>query len=279
MVIKELIRKVSDTLKENGSDNPVFEAHLIIRTILSLSPIDVVLKSSEIVSEENISRIYTIAERRASGEPLQYILGTQEFMGMEFFVNPSVLIPRPETEILVEHVLEYFAGRPITALDLCTGSGCIAVSLAHFNKNAHVKGIDISEKAIETAKKNAENLGVDERVSFEVCDVFNMNSFGKYDLLISNPPYIKTEVIPALSKTVRSFEPVNALDGGGNGLTFYKHIINIAPKYLPRGGMLAFEIGYDQKEAVTNLMEPHFSEIKSIKDYSGNDRVVSGILI
>ncbi len=278
MVIKDLLYDIIDTLKKSGNDNPVFEAHLILRTILNLTPMDMVLNSNDEVSPEDIKKIYDIVKRRTDLEPLQYILGTQEFMGLEFLVNPSVLIPRPETEILVEHVLEHFKGKPFTALDLCTGSGCIAISLATFNKNALVKGIDISKSAISTAEKNAEKLDTKTRVSFEVCDVFSLKGFGKYDLIVSNPPYIESAVIPTLSETVKNHEPYSALDGGTDGLDFYRHIIDIAPKFLNRGGMLAFEIGYNQKDAVISLMEKNFYDIKLIKDYSDLDRVVSGIL-
>jgi len=160
MVIKELIAETVAFLKKHNNENPVFEAHVIARTILNLSPMDIVLKGNNEIEPETIQQIRKIASKRISGEPLQYILGTQEFMGLEFSVNPSVLIPRKDTEILVEYVLEYFAGKPITVLDLCTGSGCIGISIAHFNKNALVTGLDISPKAIETAKDNSKKLNV-----------------------------------------------------------------------------------------------------------------------
>lgn len=277
MVINELICETVKKLKENKNENPIFEANLIVRTILKLSPLDIILKGKTEVNEDEILQIYNITERRILGEPLQYILGTQEFMGLEFLVNPSVLIPRSDTEILVEHVLEHFSNKPVTVLDLCTGSGCIAISFAHFNINSYVTGIDISSDAIKTAQKNAELLGVSDRVTFQIADVFNMNLFGKFDLIISNPPYIEKGVIPTLSKTVREYEPLAALDGGDDGLDFYRHIISIAPKYLVSGGMLAFEIGYNQKDAVLSLMEKSFSDIRSIKDFGNNDRVISGI--
>ena len=278
MVIRELLDEAVKTLKNAENENPIFEAHLTIRTVLNLSALDIVLKVKDEVSKKDVDAVRKILTRRISGEPLQYILGTQEFMGLNFSVNPSVLIPRADTEILTEYVLSYFAGKPFSALDLCTGSGCIAISLAHFNKNAHIKGIDVSEGAIKTAQKNAEDLEVSDRVSFERADIFKLDSFGKFDLVISNPPYIESNVIPNLSDTVNSFEPHLALDGGADGLKFYRHIVKIAPKYLRNGGMLAFEIGFDQKHAVSELMKDSFTDITSLKDYSSNDRVVSGIL-
>ena len=228
-------------------------------------------------TEEALKEYHEGIERRAKREPLQHILGTQEFMGLEFIVSPSVLIPRQDTEILVEKSLEYFGGKPINVLDLCTGSGCIAISIAHFNKNARVHAIDISPDAISLAKQNAIKLGVDDRVSVEICDVFEFDKFGKYDLIVSNPPYIESDVIPTLQKQVNEFEPKSALDGGIDGVDFYRHIVEIAPKYLDFGGVLAFEIGYNQSRAVTALMEQSFKDIKTIKDYGDNDRVVIGI--
>lgn len=278
MVIRELLDEAVKTLKSAQNENPIFEAHLTVRTVLNLSALDIVLKAKDEVSDKDIDTVRKILLRRIKGEPLQYILGTQEFMGLNFSVNPSVLIPRADTEILTEYVLSYFAGKPFSALDLCTGSGCIAISLAHFNKNARIKGIDISEEAVKTAEKNAEDLGVSDRVSFKTADIFTLDSFGKFDLIISNPPYIESDVIPSLSDTVSGFEPHLALDGGADGLKFYRHIIKIAPKYLQKGGMLAFEIGFNQKQAVIEMMKDNFTDITAIKDYSSNDRVVSGIL-
>lgn len=278
MVIRELLDEAVKTLKSAQNENPIFEAHLTVRTVLNLSALDIVLKAKDEVSDKDIDTVRKILLRRIKGEPLQYILGTQEFMGLNFSVNPSVLIPRADTEILTEYVLSYFAGKPFSALDLCTGSGCIAISLAHFNKNARIKGIDISEEAVKTAEKNTEDLGVSDRVSFKTADIFTLDSFGKFDLIISNPPYIESGVIPSLSDTVSGFEPHLALDGGADGLKFYRHIIKIAPKYLQKGGMLAFEIGFNQKQAVIEMMKDNFTDITAIKDYSSNDRVVSGIL-
>lgn len=278
MVIREIINEVTRLLRESGNDNALFEAHLIVRKALSLSPLDMVLKANCEAAESVADLIFFQTHRRERGEPLEYILGTQEFMGLDFSVNPKVLIPRHDTERLVEHVLKHFGKKPFSALDLCTGSGCIAVSLLHFNKGARITALDISPDAIETAKKNAYLNGVECRARFEVCDIFTAELFGKFDLIVSNPPYIETEVIPTLSETVKMYEPHLALDGGADGLKFYRHITSLAPKYLLPGGMLAFEIGYNQAEAVSALMAENFSDITVIKDYGGNDRVVSGIL-
>lgn len=278
MVIKDLIIKISNDFNNHFVDNALFEANLIVKTVLNLSSLDVVLKGKEAVLDVDLKKIEEYSKRRISGEPLQYILGTQEFMGLEFRVNPSVLIPRGDTEILVEHILEHFGGKPINVLDLCTGSGCIAISLAHFNKNALVTAVDISPDAIECAKENARILGVSDRVSFRVDDIFSMDFFGKFDLIVSNPPYIESEIIPTLSGTVKDFEPLSALDGGADGLRFYRYITKIAPRLLNKNGLLAFEIGYNQKDAVVSILEDSFCNINTIKDYGNCDRVVSGIL-
>lgn len=277
MVIKEALQHAIHDLKQKNIDNAIFEAHLIFKTVTKLSELDLILRCSCELPTEQKSEIFSIIERRKKGEPLQYILGNEEFMGLEFMVDKSVLIPRQDTEILIETVLEHFSGKAFTALDLCTGSGCIAISLAHFNRNARITALDISFDAVNLAEKNAEKLGVADRVSFEVGDVFSKEWFGKFDLVISNPPYIESDVIPTLSKQVYCFEPKTALDGGIDGLDFYRHIVKNAPKYLSKGGVLAFEIGYNQKEAVTKLMEKDFKDIRAIKDYGDNYRVVIGI--
>ncbi len=277
MVIKEALQKVISDFKLHNVDNAIFEAHLIFKTVTALSELDLVLRGSENLKPADEAEILRLAARRKKGEPLQYILGTEEFMGLEFMVNPAVLIPRQDTEVLVETVLKAFDGKAFTALDLCTGSGCIAISLACHNKNARITAFDISQPAVNLARMNAERHGVQERVIFEVGDVFEKEWFGKYDLVVSNPPYIESDVIPTLAESVYYYEPKTALDGGADGLDFYRRIIKTAPKCLKKGGILAFEIGYNQGEAVEKLMQRSFKAVKVIKDYGGNDRVVTGI--
>jgi len=243
-----------------------------------MSPIDLVLKKGEEVSEKNKSMILSIVNRRMSGEPLQYILGTQEFMGLEFKVTPDVLIPRTDTEVLVEYILSKYPNKGFLALDIGTGSGCIAVSLAHFNHRAYIKAVDISAKAIEIAKFNARKNNVSSRISFINTDIFGFEPKGRFDLIVSNPPYIESSVIPTLDDTVKNYEPKTALDGGTDGLDFYRYIISIAPKILDDFGMLAFEIGYNQAESVSELMKKDFYNIEIEKDYGNNDRVAAGVL-
>lgn len=276
MVIKEILSKAISELKNADNENPVYEAHLIIREILNLSPIDLVLKGDLEVSKIRENLIKDAIKRRISHEPLQYILNSQEFMGLSFYVDKNVLVPRQDTEVLVETILEKMKNKSFSALDIGTGSGCIAISLAHYNKNALVRGIDISKSALEVAKKNAKDLGVSERVTFEEQDVFSLDAYGKYDVIVSNPPYIETDVIKTLDKDVKDHEPIGALDGGEDGLSYYRHIVKISPRLLTKSGILAFEVGHTQADAVKKLMENDFSQIEIIKDLCGVKRVVLG---
>ena len=277
MVIGDELSKVIGILKDNGNENPYFEAHLIFRHILKLSPTDLVLSRNKEISEEGIEIINSYVERRINHEPLQYILNSQEFMGIDFYVDENVLVPRQDTETLVEHILEHFKGGAINAIDIGTGSGCIAISIAKFNQNAHINAIDISKKALEVAKRNATDNGVLERINFIEADIFNYEPYGKYDLIVSNPPYIKSADIDGLQRDVNGFEPRGALDGGVTGLLFYERIVKISPKLLNTNGLLAFEVGFDQAEDVKRLMEKDFYDIKIINDLCGVERVVSGL--
>lgn len=278
MVIGEELSRVITTLKENGNTNPVFEAHLIFRHYLNITPMDLVLKSKELMNDEILKKISDAVNRRIKNEPLQYILESQEFMGLDFYVDKNVLIPRQDTEILVEHLLSLFLNRGFTALDIGSGSGCISISLAHFNKKAYVRGLDISDKALEVATKNSKINKVDDRVIFEKADIFKYKSYGKYDLIVSNPPYIETAVIETLDNDVKMYEPHIALDGGSDGLKYYRHIVEIAPDLLSDGGILAFEIGIGQADSVSQFMGEKFCDIEIIKDLCGIDRVVCGKL-
>lgn len=278
MVISELLSKSAKMLSDNGNDNPRFEAMHIICFVLKMPPKDFILGSSAQVSKDDETEVLKLIKKRISGVPFQHILGTQEFMSLEFSVSPDVLIPRQDTEALVEFLLDRTGSLSLSVLDIGTGSGCIPISLAHFKSNLTCKGIDISENALNLAEKNAEILGVSDRVLFEKCDILTDFPKGKYDIITSNPPYIKSDIIPTLQKEVRDFEPHLALDGGKDGLTFYRRIVEIAPKILNKGGLLAFEIGFDQAEEVTSLMKKDFENIETVKDLLKNDRVVAGFL-
>ena len=233
--------------------------------------------TDEINDKEAEERYKELIQKRKEHVPLQYILGTQEFMGYTFKVTPDVLIPRADTETVLEEVLlkvPQTLKKSETILDLCTGSGCIAISLALILKPEVCVGTDISEKALKIAKANGENLAP--MVKFIQSDLFE-NVTASYDLIISNPPYITTEECGKLMPEVKDHEPMLALDGKEDGLYFYKKIIKEAKNYLNPDGMLAFEIGYDQGEAVKNLMEAQdFACVEIKKDLSGLDRLVFG---
>jgi release factor glutamine methyltransferase len=215
-------------------------------------------------------------DKRLTHVPVQHITGSQCFMGLDFKVTPDVLIPRPDTEILVEEVLkDLHDGMRI--LDMCAGSGCILLSLLKYSNDCTGQGVDISPSALKVARENAEKLGIS-GAEFIESDLFQ-NVSGKFDILVSNPPYIKTSEIEGLMPEVSKYDPFIALDGHEDGVYFYKKILEGAGGFLNRGSLIAFEIGNDEGEAVSGLMkEAGLKNIEVIKDYGGNDRVVKGFL-
>ena len=232
------------------------------------------LKQGETAEEQAAERYFDCISRRAQRIPLQHITGEQEFMGLPFIVNEHVLIPRQDTEILVEEALSHLSGNE-QVLDMCTGSGCILISLEHYRKGIRAVGADISDEALQVAKRNAESLNAD--VTFLKSDLFEQVA-ERYDLIVSNPPYIRTKAIEELEEEVRLHDPMIALDGKEDGLYFYKKITEKSRKHLKQGGWLLFEIGYDQGEDVAKMMEKAgFTEVTVKKDLAGLDRVVSGM--
>ena len=229
-------------------------------------------------TEEALKEFNEGIARRAKREPLQHILGTQEFMGLEFFVNRHTLIPRQDTETLVELVLANHKEKDIKLLDMCTGSGCIAISLAVHGGYHHVEAADISTEALKVAEQNAEKL-LQDPIRFRHSDLFGAfdPNADKFDIIVSNPPYIPSDVIEELEPEVRDFEPRSALDGTADGLFFYEKLAEECGRFLKENGSVYFEIGHDQGEAVENLLRTHgFKDTKTIKDLAGNDRVVCG---
>lgn len=277
MVIREKLKNIIAMLRENGCENAVFEANQLMRSVMNLSATDLVIRHTSVLPTDKEQEIDALVKRRICGEPLQYIIGTQEFMSLEFIVNRSVLIPRADTETLVEFLLEQMNGKGFTLLDIGTGTGCIPLSVAHYNRRAYVRGIDISEKALETAEKNCARLNLCERASFEQLDILSEIPHGKYDVITSNPPYIEHDVIDTLQTEVKDNEPHLALDGGNDGLKFYRRICEAAPGLLGKDGRLIFEIGCNQAESVCGMLEKDFRDIGVIKDLCGNDRVVSAV--
>lgn len=228
------------------------------------------------VSEDKEILYKEYIDKRLTRVPLQHITGTQCFMGLDFKVTPDVLVPRPDTEILVEEVLkDLHDGMRI--LDMCTGSGCILLSLLKYSNDCTGQGVDISPEALKVARENADSLEISS-AEFVESDLFQ-NVSGKFDILVSNPPYIKTSEIKTLMPEVSIHDPYIALDGHEDGVYFYKKILETSPEFLNRGSLIAFEIGNDEGEAVSKLMEEAgLKNIEVIKDYGGNDRVVKGFL-
>ena len=293
--LKELIKIGENQLKEAGIMDSARDAKDLYCFLDKLDAVGLMMHWQDVLPDNTCEAYFELVERRAGGEPMQYITGVQEFMGLTFNVNPSVLIPRQDTETMVEDALEVlskgtlrgevFVEKPSfkDVLDLCTGSGAIGVSIAKLAGNVKVTCSDLSEKALETAKSNAVANG-QKSVRFEQGDLFEpfCGKLGKkkFDFIISNPPYIESEVIPTLQTEVKDHEPMMALDGGEDGLDFYKRIAEESPNHLKKGGVLMMEIGYNQGEAVCQLLEAteRFEKVACLKDLAHKDRIVVGLL-
>lgn len=280
--LSQAVREGARQLKQKGVENADYDSFALMSAINGMDRTYYLVYGSENVSAEDYEQFCAYITRRSHHEPLQHILGKAYFFGYEFLVNSDVLVPRPDTEILVEEVLKA-SDRNSVIVDMCTGSGCIILTLA---LQGHLKkgfGVDISEKALEVAKENQKKLSV-ENVAFVHSDLFDvlqdcLEDGEQADLIVSNPPYIRTEVIESLSEEVRLHDPMLALDGHDDGLHFYRKITKQAKKYLKSGGYLFYEIGYDQSEAVeTLLLEEGYTEVSTVKDLAGLDRVVKGRL-
>lgn len=264
------------TLAAAGIEEAELDARLLLEEICGTDRNTLLVYGGREVTEEERAQYKEMLEKRSAHIPLQQIIGRQSFMGLDFYVDENVLIPRQDTELLVEEALqELHDGMRI--LDLCTGSGCILLSLLKYSNDCEGIGADISEDALKVAERNRVQLGL-ENAAFVKSDLFEAVE-GKFDMLVSNPPYICSDVIDTLMPEVREHEPRLALDGSADGLRFYRRILADCGAYLKPGGMLFFEIGYDQGEAVKRLMEENgFLEVEVKKDYGGLDRVVLGTL-
>ncbi len=284
--IAELLKKGVEILGEGEYNNPLLDSQLLLCHVINVDKIYTYTHKDQVVDSQSVDKFFKFIDKRKSGYPIQYILGKQEFMGLDFYVKEGVLIPRPDTEILVEHIIElvkskYFGKKDlIRIVDIGTGSGAITLSLAHYLGNAHVYSIDISDTALEVATENSKKLGLESKVTFLKGDLFNpleeLKLHSSIDIIVSNPPYIPTKDILDLQKEVAEYEPKLALDGGEDGLDFYRRIVAESGKYIAHGGVLAFEIGYNQGNEVKELMAGGFKDIEIIKDLSGHDRVVVG---
>ena len=269
---KGLLDFGKEKLRQSGVEEAELDARYILEKVSGLSRAEYFLHSDDKIDNDKTEEFLRLIERRSERIPLSYVIGTRDFMGFTFKVNENVLIPEQETELLVEEVIKYCKGK--TVLDMCTGSGCIAISVSLLGEPSEVTASDISYKALEVAKENAEFLNAS-TVKFIKGDLFE-NITGSFDIIVSNPPYIETRVIEELEPEVRDYIPRLALDGDEDGLKFYKNITKKAIKYLNKNARIFYEIGYNQSEAVTDiLLKNGFEEIKIIKDYSGLDRIVT----
>ena len=276
MQYRELYRMGKARLTEAKIPEAELDARLLLEEVCGTDRNDLLVHGDKEIPPEQCDRYVEYIQRRQKREPLQQITGYQEFMGLRFKVTPDVLIPRQDTEILVEEVMRYVHDG-MHILDMCTGSGCILLSLLKYSNDCEGTGCDISEPALKVAEENAKELSLN--ASFVQSNLFE-NISGKYEFIVSNPPYIPTGVIPTLMEEVRDHEPVSALDGREDGLYFYREIVEKAGEYLYPGGMLFFEIGYDQAEKVSSLMqEAGYQEVTVCKDLAGLDRVVYGTLL
>ncbi|MBO6239878.1 MAG: peptide chain release factor N(5)-glutamine methyltransferase [Butyrivibrio sp.] len=275
MIYKEIYEKGTDILKRVGIRDDRLDARLLLEYVCKTDHSTLFAHPDREISDLEERSYMELISRRAQREPLAYILGNWDFMGLTFKVNENVLIPEQDTEILVEEALRYCEDG-MRVLDLCTGSGCIALSILNFTNETKAVCTDISEKALNVARENAVTLGLDNRADFFCTDLFPENNGAKFDLIVSNPPYIASGIIETLAPEVKDYEPRLALDGAEDGLVFYRRIIKSVPDYLFSNGYLVMEIGYDQGEAVVSLLkqDKRYHDIEVIKDYSENDRVV-----
>lgn len=274
MTIREALRAATARLEQADVPDADVDASYLLGQRIERRYAAMRINGHRALTEEQEKAFDALCDRRAAREPLQYILGETEFMGLTFHVEPGVLIPRADTEILVEKALKVMPPNA-RVLDIGTGSGAIAVSLARLGQAARVTAVDVSDKALEIARKNAENNGAD--VEFVKSDCFSALQGRKYDMIVSNPPYISDEEMQTLMPEVRQ-EPELALFGGGDGLDFYRRISREAPERLNEGGFLLFEIGWLQKDAVSALMRTFIGEPFALCDYGRNWRVVGAQL-
>ncbi|CAK7048951.1 peptide chain release factor N(5)-glutamine methyltransferase [Tissierella sp.] len=276
VTINNLLRK---------SENSILDSILILCKLLDVDKSYIYTYGDREVSKEVEEKFLYLMEERARGYPIQYILGEREFMGLDFYLEEGVLVPRPDTEILVEYTIDYinknYGDRNIKVLDLGIGSGAISLSIAHYCKNAFVYGVDISDTAIKVANINKEKLNLF-NVNFYKGDLFKalegLDLDGGFQIIASNPPYIASKEIENLDTTVKDFEPRLALDGGLDGLDFYRKITPESKQFLDDNGLLIYEIGYDQGEDVVEILHSEgFNKVSVLKDLQGLDRVVLGI--
>ena len=276
MKLKDLLNRAVYKLKSAKIEKPILKARMLMQYTINKPREYLIIYDQKEITKEQEKEYMKNVEKLISGVPIQHITQSQEFMKLNFYVNEDVLIPRPDTEILVEEVLSITKRltRP-NILDLCTGSGAIAISIAKYAQNSNLYASDISPKALKIAKQNAQSNGVYDRIQFIESDLFKNIPKMKFDIIVTNPPYIRTGDIKKLQKEVQN-EPKIALDGGIDGYDFYRKISGKAYDYLKYNGYLCMEIGYDQREFVMDILEyeKRYSKTYSKKDLYDNDRII-----
>lgn len=280
MTLKEALKKGIDILKDADIDTPAVDAGVMLCYATGFDKSYIYVHENDLIDDCKLEKYLDMLMKRYTRMPIQYITGHQEFMSLDFIVGPGVLIPRHDTETLVEAVTDFArqCDNHMEILDIGTGSGCIAVSLACFIKNSLITSVDISEKALEIANMNALKNGVTGKIRFVRSNLFDQLENCRFDIIISNPPYIRRKDIAVLQPEVGKFEPFESLDGGEDGLVFYSQIVGKASDYLKEHGLLAFEVGLGQAEAVAELLQFEYTDVNVLKDLSGIDRVVTGRL-
>ncbi len=280
MTIKDIIIKYSKEL-ETISDTPRLDVEILLEKALGdVDNLYIRLNLNKQVTKDEEELFKSLIEDRIKGRPIAYIVGNREFMGLDFYVKEGVLIPRPDTEPLVEELIELCSDkRNLNILDIGTGSGAITISLAKYLPNSNVTSFDMYDIPLEVGKINAINNHVDDRITFIKSDVFSAieNTNTQFDVIVSNPPYIPKKDIETLHTQVKDYEPYTALEGGDDGLDFYRKITEQSRKYLKENGILAYEVGHDQAQAVSKIMKDNgYSKIYTKKDLQGIERVVIG---
>ena len=281
---RELYEEGRRILEQAGLPDAALDARFLLEEVCGTNLQTLLVFPEKKVTEEEVNQYRAFIQRRKDREPTAMILGEWDFMGLTFRLNKSTLIPEQDTEVLVETALEELKRRglgeaPLRILDLCTGSGCILLSLLHELRNAGGLGTDLSEEALEAARENAVRLGLQERGTFRQGDLWEPVGDERFDLIVSNPPYVPTDVIPTLEPEVRCGEPYAALDGGEDGLVFYRRIMREAAGHLKPSGIIIVESGFDEAAQIAALMQDQkLRGIRTVKDYGGLDRVVLGAL-
>ncbi len=291
--VKEILAIGKRQLEDSGVMDADIDSKTLYCFMTNIDRSKLILEYQNILQDRLCDEYFALLDRRCSGVPIQHILGYQEFMGFDFKVNEHVLIPRQDTETLVEDAISVVTegklrGEELTlpklrdgeCLDLCCGSGAIGISMAKLCPNMKITCSDVSSEALAVAKENAQLNQVSKNIKFECGNMFEpfrgrlRNK--RFEMIITNPPYIKSDVIPTLQREVKDHEPMLALDGGADGLDFYRLIIDEAPKHLKKGGVLMMEIGHDQREECLGLLEEsgHYSQCRGLKDLAGRDRII-----